>query len=371
MATCGRKTRTRFRPSRKGYSVLSPFRKTNYLRTIPVFYPKVCRYFTKRMNKTNKIPSFFSGCNYAAELPVPNPNQVNAAISYYCHVGSISDARLRTTLRLLADLMNEPCFNMLRTKEQLGYIVFCSPWQGTESTGLRILVQSEKNPKYVETRIEAFLVHMREVLESMSETEFEQHKRGLAHKWTEKLKNLNEETARFWNQIESGYLDFTRRQDDATRLPSITKNDVQALFSKNLDPDSESRSKLSIHMRPQKEPVKKLSLSAAQAFLVYLRKAGAVVDEEAFFSQCSDEPPVSSIGEHWERALNEQNVPTEGLRNELNQLAEIYPALGQGPVKLHPRTTFITDLAAFRESLKPSGFAKPVNPPSDLALSKF
>lgn len=297
---------------------------------------------------------------------------MNAAISYYCHVGNISDARVRTTLRLLADLMHEPCFNMLRTKEQLGYIVFCSPWQGTESIGLRLLIQSEKDPKYLESRIDAFLAHMRSILESMSAKEFEEHKRGLALKWTEKLKNLNEETTRFWNQIESGYLDFTRRQDDAARLANITKDDVQALFATYIDPTSSTRSKLSVHMRPQKAPAKKFSLPAAQAFLVSLRTAGAFVeDEEAFLTQCSDEPTVSSIKEKWERTLKEQNLPAEALLAELDQLAETYPALGQGHVDLHPKTTFVTDMNSFRNSLKATGFAKPVTPSPDQTISKY
>ena len=40
-------------------------------------------------------------CNYIWELQVPDPNQPNSSNSYYCHVGSISDDRLRTTFRLM------------------------------------------------------------------------------------------------------------------------------------------------------------------------------------------------------------------------------------------------------------------------------
>ena len=39
---------------------------------------------------------------------------------------------------------------------------------------------------------------------------FEEHKKGLHKEWTQKLKNLNEETKRFWTHIETGYLDFQR-----------------------------------------------------------------------------------------------------------------------------------------------------------------
>lgn len=118
---------------------------------------------------------------------------------------------MRTTFRLLTQILSEPAFNVLRTKEQLGYIVSASEWSGTEYTGLRIVVQSEKDPRYLESRVEAFLVHMREILESMDEAHFEEHKNGLIRKWNEKLKNMNEESNRFWSHIDSGYLDFNRR----------------------------------------------------------------------------------------------------------------------------------------------------------------
>lgn len=158
-----------------------------------------------------------TGCNSIWSLDIPNPKEVNASVSYYCQVGNVGNPRLRVTYRLLQQICQEPAFNILRTKEQLGYVVAWSEWAFTESIGLRILVQSEKDPKYVESRIEAFLVHMRGTIESMSAELFEEQKQGLIGKWNEKLKNLNEESVRFWNHIESGYLDFSRRTSCSSR----------------------------------------------------------------------------------------------------------------------------------------------------------
>ncbi|KAH8117077.1 insulin-degrading enzyme [Phellopilus nigrolimitatus] len=316
-------------------------------------------------------------CNYIWELQVPNPNQVNASISYYCHVGSISDARLRTTFRLMAQIITEPAFNVLRTKEQLGYIVFSSEWQSIESIGLRIIVQSEKDPKYLESRIEAFLVHMRGVFDAMDDAQFEEQKKGLVHKWTEKLKNMNDETMRFWNHVESGYLDFSRREKDAALLEKVTKADVLALFKEFIDPASPNRSKLSIHMRPKNPPARKLSLAAAEAFLVSLRSAGVTVDDEAFSAQTADEPPVAAVKAHWKGVLgdakaDQPEIPVEALLTKLEELALTHPAVGQGAVELSPNSAFITDGAAFRESLALSGPAKPVEDSVlDMPLSKF
>ena len=106
--------------------------------------------------------------------------------------------------------MSEPAFNVLRTKEQLGYLVSATEWSSVGSIGLKVVVQSQKSPRYTETRVDAFLTAMRPVLEQMPAEVFEQHKHSLIVKWTERLKNLADETDRFWANIDNGYLDFMR-----------------------------------------------------------------------------------------------------------------------------------------------------------------
>lgn len=96
----------------------------------------------------------------------------------------------------------------------MGYIVSCDLWllPGASERGLRILIQSEKKPGYLEERVEAFLGEMKVELEDMSDEEFEAHKTGLGKKWLEADKNLNEEASRLLSQIASGHLDFLRRR---------------------------------------------------------------------------------------------------------------------------------------------------------------
>lgn len=77
--------------------------------------------------------------------------------------------------------------------------------------GLRILVQSERHPTYLEERVEAFLDFIKVKLEIMPEDEFLEQKTGLGRKLGEGAKNLVEETNRYWADIESGVLDFYRR----------------------------------------------------------------------------------------------------------------------------------------------------------------
>jgi insulysin len=147
-------------------------------------------------------------------VAVPNPNEPNSALTYYVHFGSLLEPRSRVTAALLIQILSEPAFNVLRTREQLGYIVSCGQWNaaGHSEVGMRVIVQSERAPAYLEERVDAFLDEIFTTLTNMPEAEFQEHKHGLEKKWTEDPKNIREECNRYWYHIDSGYFDFYRRK---------------------------------------------------------------------------------------------------------------------------------------------------------------
>lgn len=155
---------------------------------------------------------FLVASEYVWQIPVPNESEVNGSVIYEIHVGDPSDITLRNHLSLFSQIAAEPCFDILRTKQQLGYIVSGHASQTTGTMGYTVLVQSERDPVYVETRIEAFLDGLKEIIEEMSEEEFEKHKQSLISKKEEKPKNLGEETKRFWGRIQDRYFEFSRRK---------------------------------------------------------------------------------------------------------------------------------------------------------------
>jgi len=117
-------------------------------------------------------------------------------------------------------MMREPAFDELRTKQQLGYVVFVTRWDPNGSIGLRFLLQSEREPVYLESRVDAFLEAYKLQLAATPLEEFEKQREGLISKKLEKLENLYSETSRFWGHITSGYSDFLGRKWIAL-LPSI------------------------------------------------------------------------------------------------------------------------------------------------------
>jgi insulysin len=151
-----------------------------------------------------------TGCNYVFRSLVPNTTETNSGISYLCCAGAISNSQIRSTASLLASMMNESFFNIMRTKEQLGYSVQCGTWAETATIGLRFQIQSFRHPDFLEARIDAFIHSYLDTLRTMPLDEFKEHKRGAAARKREKLMNMSEERDRFWTHIVNGYHEFER-----------------------------------------------------------------------------------------------------------------------------------------------------------------
>jgi insulysin len=72
----------------------------------------------------------------------------------------------------------------------------------------RIIIQSERTPEYLKTRIDAFLESYGKTIQDMSEAEIESHKRSAITNCLEKLQNLSQESDRLWRYITEEYFDF-------------------------------------------------------------------------------------------------------------------------------------------------------------------
>jgi insulysin len=170
------------------------------------------------------------GANYLYERFLHNPQNTNHCLEYIISVGSVSHPSPRAKLLLFGHIAEEPCFNTLRTKEQLGYMVTSGARIYATIGTWRILLQSEKDCQYLEKRCDAFLVKFEEDLRVMTDGMFMEQKNGLINKRLERVKNLGQETARFWTHITSEAVDFEQGElsdfDVAPDLLTCTHRDV-------------------------------------------------------------------------------------------------------------------------------------------------
>lgn len=148
------------------------------------------------------------GSDYRYERVLENKENVNHAIEYILCTGSNLDRPLRVKTLLIAQMIDEPVFDTLRTKEALGYVVGSTAMTMHTILAWRCLIQSEKDGAYLESRVDAFLAEFEKTLEGMSDEDFEGYKIALINKRLEKLKNLSQETGRFWSHITGEVYDF-------------------------------------------------------------------------------------------------------------------------------------------------------------------
>ncbi|KAJ7085711.1 Metalloenzyme, LuxS/M16 peptidase-like protein [Mycena belliarum] len=316
------------------------------------------------------------GSNHTWTSIIPNPNQANSALTYYVHFGSIVDQRLRVTSSLLTQILQEPAFNVLRTKEQLGYIVSCSGWllAGQSEKGLRLVVQSEKTPGYLEDRVEAFLEGMKVTIEEMSAEDFAEHKGSLIKRWTEAEKNLMEEASRFAVHVMNGQWDFLRSEKDAKFIEGVTKEDVLQMFLADVHPASKTRAKLSVHMRSQKPRQPRVSAAAAEAFAELVRAKtlldGVTEDVWADAPGGDDPPSLLDFGKYWQGVLGSKAGGQE-LLGLIPGLVAKHPVPGEGEDVPRVGVTYISDVDAFKKGLVASVDPGPMVQWGDLPVSKF
>jgi secreted Zn-dependent insulinase-like peptidase len=84
--------------------------------------------------------------SYTIRARALNANDPNSCGLVSYQIGLGSDARLSAQLSLVAMLVKQPAFAQLRSKEQLGYIVFSWIHSAAQVLALNILVQSPRFP---------------------------------------------------------------------------------------------------------------------------------------------------------------------------------------------------------------------------------
>jgi insulysin len=239
-----------------------------------------------------------SGSNFIYKKQLKDPRNINHCIEYSLYAGHRYDSAMRAKLLLLGQMTDEPCFHQLRTIEQLGYVVFSGPSFHDTWSGYRILIQSEKDCRYLEGRIENFLNTFKQTLNDTSEEDFENHKRAMINKKLEKPNNLPSENNRFWNHIYSGSYDFLQGMPtptlsyqysinectasvDAATVEKLTKKDMVEFYSQYISTSSSQRSKLSVHLEAQakaNEPSLDEKKTAADKVLDEAKAALSVAD---------------------------------------------------------------------------------------------
>ncbi|XP_070209984.1 insulin-degrading enzyme-like [Littorina saxatilis] len=185
------------------------------------------------------------GCYYMHKEKNDVHNSSSIEMFYQC---GLQNTERNVLLELTCQAISEQCFNILRTQEQLGYIVFSGVRRAKGVQGLRVIVQSSRDPAYVEGRVEAFLQKMMGELQDMSEEDFQKHVSAMATKRMEKAKRLVVQNAKYWSEILCQQYNFDRDNVEVEFLRTLKKEDLCKFYRENIAADAPRRHKLSVHI---------------------------------------------------------------------------------------------------------------------------
>lgn len=191
-----------------------------------------------------------------------NQNDVNTVV---CNFYQIGPCTLRTDclLDLLLMIVEEPLFDILRTKEQLGYDVSLSVRNNFGILAYSITVNSQENKftsSHIDDRIEAFRTEMMNVLQNMDEDEFNDYKEGLIITKQVADNELKDEISRNWSEITCNEYIFDRPKREIDCIKSIKKSDVVAFFAET---EKNNFRKLSVQVIGNAKNIKSKNLNVS------------------------------------------------------------------------------------------------------------
>jgi nardilysin len=158
-------------------------------------------------------------CSWLLHAPVINAEEENSAIEVYFQCGPSDDARARAVMDCIDQLVYEPCYDTLRTKEQLGYTVSSGPRLTHGIAGFCVVVQSGVHgPVHLDTRVDVFLSGFLEKLQKMESVEFEKNRDALLANKLMKDRNLSEEAERAWDAVTNRGQDFKLREEEVEAI---------------------------------------------------------------------------------------------------------------------------------------------------------
>lgn len=160
-------------------------------------------------------------------------NSKNSTTKCYYEIGA-TNIRLLCLMDLVVNIIGEPLMDYLRTKEQLGYHVWCVSKNTSGVLGLEIgvsSVESKHSSELIHSRIENFVVHdLKKLIDEMTDEQFNTIKNAEIKMKRIADVDLNQEVSRNWLEITTNQYIFNHRNIDANILATFTKADLSNLY---------------------------------------------------------------------------------------------------------------------------------------------
>ena len=190
---------------------------------------KKCLTYKKNLNiELDKIPIQKIPKNIT--IKHPNKAEVNCCISFVFSILKGNNMLLSAKLLILANIIERPAFDELRTKAQLGYLVACK-LKLDEVSYIKLSVQSAKKPELVEELMNKFInTFVNDLLNNMNELTFKQIKKSVYDNILEKANSILDMAGNYINEILIQDYMFDRKERVAEKIKDVSLNDIKQLY---------------------------------------------------------------------------------------------------------------------------------------------
>ena len=162
-----------------------------------------------------------------------NKNETNVACEMYFQIDCCKhnyDQHI-INLRILDSLCGEKFFDILRTKEQLGYYVSCDWLKSCNISGYHFTIKSPLfSADHIEERIESFISRFALYLRQISKKTYDKSCASIAKARLLPPDNLSSETNRLWSQIIDETFDWNIREMEANAILQTSKESLSEWF---------------------------------------------------------------------------------------------------------------------------------------------
>ncbi|WP_457943797.1 insulinase family protein [Vreelandella alkaliphila] len=134
-------------------------------------------------------------------------------------------------LSVLAQWLDTPFYQQLRTEEQLGYIVNAGYSPLLEAPGIALVVQSpDVDSSMIAERMDAFMAAAGERLNTLTEEALAPHRQAVHSRLTQRDTSLQGMANRYWQATALEDVHFDRREQLATLALDVSVQELQALW---------------------------------------------------------------------------------------------------------------------------------------------
>ncbi len=137
--------------------------------------------------------------------------------------------------KLLGQMLGAPFYSDLRTRQQLGYVVFAGYTESEKTPELLLLAQSSTvSATELEKRIDVFTAEFLQEIEQMSTAEYATHKAGIISRLLKKDQKMRDRITRYITNISKDNFSFDLNKKLANAIEKLNQESMIDFYQKSI-----------------------------------------------------------------------------------------------------------------------------------------